>query len=71
MTKGESHLCTAFQGSYDGISLVGGTDTHKSDYSILGHRELVKQLAKQPNMGGVTTTYTPVLDSSEQRTLLP
>jgi hypothetical protein len=38
--------------------------------TILGRRELVKQLLKQPNMGGVALAYTPELDSSEQRTLL-
>ena len=38
--------------------------------TILGRRELVKQLMKQPNMGGVALAYTPQLDSSEQRTLL-
>ena len=43
--------------------------THASP-TILGRRELVKQLAKQPNMGGVAMEYTPVLDSSEQRTLM-
>ena len=43
--------------------------THASP-TILGRRELVKQLAKQPNMGGVVMEYTPVLDSSEQRTLM-
>jgi hypothetical protein len=38
--------------------------------TILGRRELVKQVLKQENMGGVTLVYTPELDSSEQRTLL-
>ncbi len=38
--------------------------------TILGCRELVKQLMKQPNMGGVALAYTPELDSSEQHTLL-
>ncbi len=38
--------------------------------TILGRRELVKQLLKQANMGGVALAYTPELDSSEQRTLL-
>jgi hypothetical protein len=38
--------------------------------TIVGRRELVKQLLKQPNMGGVALAYTPELDSSEQRTLL-
>ena len=40
------------------------------DHTILGRRELVKQLATHPNMAGVDMTYTPILDSSEQRTLL-
>jgi hypothetical protein len=30
----------------------------------------LKQLAKQPNKGGVTMEYTPVLDSSDQHTLM-
>jgi hypothetical protein len=38
--------------------------------TILGRRELIKQLLKQPNMGGVALEYTPELDSSEHRTLL-
>ena len=38
--------------------------------TILGSRELVKQLMQNPNMGGVALAYTPQLDSSEQRTLL-
>ena len=38
--------------------------------TILGRRELVKQLVNHPNMTGVEMTYTPMLDSSEQRTLL-
>ena len=30
--------------------------------TIVGLRELIKQLAKQPNMVGVDMTYTPILD---------
>ena len=33
-------------------------------------RDFKTQLAKQPNMGGVDMEYTPVLDASEQRTLM-
>ncbi len=47
--------------------LVDRTHTNPT---ILGRRELVTQLMKQPNMGGVTLSYTPELDPSEQRTLL-
>ncbi len=68
MTKGDGTCVPLFKDRVTGFHWLAER-THASP-TILGHRELVKQLAKQPNMGGVSMEYTLVLDSSEQSTLM-
>jgi hypothetical protein len=68
MTKGDDTCVPLFKDRATGFHWLAER-THASP-TILGRRELVKQLSKRPNMGGVTMEYTPVLDSSEQRTLM-
>jgi hypothetical protein len=68
MTKGDGTCVPLFKDRATGFHWLVER-THASP-TILGRRELVKQLAKRPNMGGVALEYTPVLDSSEQRTLM-
>jgi hypothetical protein len=70
MTQGDGTCVPIFKDRATGFHCLVER-THESP-TILGCRELVKQLAKtkQPNMGGVVMEYTPVLDSSEQCTLM-
>jgi hypothetical protein len=68
MTKGDGTCVPLFKDRVSGFHWL--VERTHAGPTILGRRELVKQLAKHPNMAGVDMAYTPILDSSEQRTLL-
>ena len=68
MTKGGGTCVPLFKDRVTGFTWI--VERTHAGPTIIGRRELVKQLATHPNMAGVDMAYTPILDSSEQRTLL-
>ncbi len=66
MTKGDGTCVPFFKDRVTGFHWI--VERTHADPTILGRRKLVKQLTKHPNMAGVDRTYTPILDTSEQRT---